>query len=96
MAYKALYTCNVCAYEFFTNQGRGLLFDEYRCTKCDTVRRIKTMHKYLPANLYKPPTLDDIGLCLACGGVLRNDIMPMCPNCTSRNTKQKYVLISYV
>ena len=96
MAHEALYICNVCANEFYTNQGSGLLFDEYRCTECDTVKRVKTMHKYLPANLYKSPTLDDIGLCSACGGVLRNDIMPMCPKCASRNTQQKYVLNLYV
>jgi DNA-directed RNA polymerase subunit RPC12/RpoP len=96
MAQEALYVCTTCGKDFYAKEGKGLLFDEYRCVKCDSIKRVATMHKYLPAQLYRSPTADDIGVCQVCGGALRNDIKPMCPCCKGRDINQKAVLCLYV
>ena len=85
----AIYKCNKCGHEFESREGGGFIFDEYRCEKCDEIKRIKLKGK----NERVP--IEPIGKCGKCGGVLKEDLRPMCPKCKARSPKELKLLTFY-
>ena len=62
-----------------------MLFEQYRCVKCDNTKDIDK----------GKITESDPGACGKCGGELRDDLLPMCPECKSRDITEKEILTFY-
>ncbi len=87
MGYKGSFICQDCKNEFESREGGGMMFLEYRCVACDTIKAVPS-NRRLPYDQYVRPTAEQVGTCEQCSGELRSDLQPMCPSCKSRNVKQ--------
>jgi len=81
MGREAIYKCKKCGNEFKANEGCGWHFCLYRCVNCDNTKEV-----LLGMDEKK------IGVCKKCGGELKDDLKPMCPNCKSRKVVEKEIL----
>jgi len=95
MGHEAIYKCKRCGKQFKSSEGGGMLFEEYRCVKCDTIKTVKTNNRSVPVEEYIPPSKDKIGVCRKCGGELRSDIGPMCPKCKLRDVEEIKIICLY-
>ncbi len=86
MGSRSTYRCLNCRNTFIARRGGGFCFIEYRCVNCDTIKSVKCMNRGVSLDEYwEPPNPEQIGVCPKCGGELRDDIGPMCPECKSRD-----------
>jgi DNA-directed RNA polymerase subunit RPC12/RpoP len=79
MAVLAIFKCNACGNEFETHFGGLMRATELRCEKCDNRKLVEVGTKQ--------------GVCEKCGGEMKNNLLPMCPKCKARDTKEKKALI---
>lgn len=85
MGMECVYHCRECGEEFVSREGGGFEFNEYRCVDCDHMKSVSLINRDDPEAKLVMPSKEKIGRCYKCGGELRADIGPMCPNCKSRN-----------
>ena len=93
MGHQAVYRCNKCGNEFESHEGGGFVFAEYRCVDCDSIKAVNIPGACSPGQ-WRMPTKEEVGVCGKCGGELRHDIRPMCPECRSRDVNEKEILIN--
>jgi hypothetical protein len=87
MGQSGIFKCLVCGHEFHGSDGGGFHFNLYRCVDCDTTKSI-----FL--NM-RGKQVENIGKCPCCGGKLRQNLTPMCPNCHERKTMLKDLQDNY-
>jgi DNA-directed RNA polymerase subunit RPC12/RpoP len=77
MADFIFYQCNKCGHKFESRECGEFYLTQYRCVKCDAIKRVKS----------KRP-IKEAGRCKKCGGKLQKDFRmtcPLCPKCKSEN-----------
>ena len=85
MGQEAIYRCLDCQTEFVSKEGGGFLFELFRCVHCDTTKTVK--HERLGGSAEHT--------CSRCGGEMRSDLKPMCPQYHSRQNEEVEVLQLY-
>jgi len=85
MGRDAIFECKKCEQTFRAREGGGLNYLECRCVKCDAIKEVQVNKRTDPS--FAMPSQADLGTCAKCGGELRSDILPMCPNCKSREVR---------
>ena len=85
--------CLDCKHEFKANAGGGFHFSLFRCVQCDRTKSVDVEITFPGQWVTKDPK--GAGSCKWCGGGLRDDIIPMCRKCRSRNTEQIEIEIFY-
>jgi hypothetical protein len=77
MGLEGTVRCNSCGAKFHGMIGGGKLAALARCLDCDSVAMIS-----------RAEVADDFRIrCKHCKGPMRNDLLPKCPECDSRDTE---------
>ena len=79
MATTSIFKCNACGHEFEAYSGGLKYAAELRCEKCDNRKMAEAGTKQ--------------GICERCGGKMKDNLLPMCLKCKSRDIEHKKVLM---
>ena len=90
--------CLDCKHEFKGKEGGGFYFSLFRCVECDRTKSVWSVTSDVEITFPGQWVTKDpkgAGSCKWCGGELKDDIIPMCRKCRSRNTEQIEIEIFY-